>query len=89
MKLNECVITECSQIDVLFFPVVDVALYSKRVDPDSFLLRGVQLKNTEWVHGLVVYTGHDSKMFKNSRTVPLKRSNMEHITNKIVSNIWY
>jgi phospholipid-transporting ATPase len=29
---------------------------------DQILLRGSQLKNTEWVYGLVIYTGHESKL---------------------------
>ena len=29
---------------------------------DQILLRGSQLKNTAWVYGLVIYTGHESKL---------------------------
>lgn len=28
------------------------------------LLRGAQLRNTQWVVGIVVYTGHDSKLMQ-------------------------
>uniref|UniRef100_A0A671KV59 Phospholipid-transporting ATPase n=1 Tax=Sinocyclocheilus anshuiensis TaxID=1608454 RepID=A0A671KV59_9TELE len=47
----------------------------------SILLRGAQLRNTQWVHGIVVYTGHDTKLMQNSTSPPLKLSNVERITN--------
>ncbi|XP_064419217.1 phospholipid-transporting ATPase IA isoform X1 [Latimeria chalumnae] len=49
--------------------------------PDQILLRGAQLRNTQWIHGLVVYTGHDTKLMQNSTSPPLKLSNVERITN--------
>ncbi|XP_046704685.1 probable phospholipid-transporting ATPase IA isoform X4 [Silurus meridionalis] len=49
--------------------------------PDQILLRGAQLRNTQWVHGIVVYTGHDTKLMQNSTRPPLKLSNVERITN--------
>uniref|UniRef100_A0A8C4GME5 Phospholipid-transporting ATPase n=1 Tax=Dicentrarchus labrax TaxID=13489 RepID=A0A8C4GME5_DICLA len=49
--------------------------------PDQVLLRGAQLRNTQWVAGIVVYTGHDSKLMQNSTKAPLKRSNVERVTN--------
>ncbi|KAM9236181.1 phospholipid-transporting ATPase IA [Leptosomus discolor] len=48
---------------------------------DQILLRGAQLRNTQWVHGIVVYTGHDTKLMQNSTSPPLKMSNVERITN--------
>uniref|UniRef100_A0A8C8YXS2 Phospholipid-transporting ATPase n=1 Tax=Prolemur simus TaxID=1328070 RepID=A0A8C8YXS2_PROSS len=49
--------------------------------PDQILLRGTQLRNTQWVFGIVVYTGHDTKLMQNSTKAPLKRSNVEKVTN--------
>ncbi|KAJ8014650.1 hypothetical protein DPEC_G00017840 [Dallia pectoralis] len=49
--------------------------------PDQILLRGAQLRNTQWVFGIVVYTGHDTKLMQNSTQPPLKLSNVERITN--------
>ncbi|XP_037636902.1 phospholipid-transporting ATPase IA isoform X3 [Sebastes umbrosus] len=51
------------------------------LSPDQILLRGAQLRNTQWVHGVVVYTGHDTKLMQNSTRPPLKLSNVERITN--------
>jgi len=36
------------------------------LDINNFLLKGANLKNTEWIVGLVVYTGRDTKIMLNS-----------------------
>uniref|UniRef100_A0A7N4PVU8 Phospholipid-transporting ATPase n=1 Tax=Sarcophilus harrisii TaxID=9305 RepID=A0A7N4PVU8_SARHA len=54
---------------------------SVSIGPDQILLRGAQLRNTQWVFGIVVYTGHDTKLMQNSTKAPLKRSNVEKVTN--------
>ena len=33
---------------------------------DQFLYRGSSLKNTDWVIGIVAYTGHETKIMLNS-----------------------
>lgn len=45
-------------------------------------MRGTSLKNTEWVYGIVVYTGHDTKIMKNSSKSRTKFSKLELQTNK-------
>jgi len=47
----------------------------------QLLLRGARLMNTQWIYGVVVYTGHESKLLMNSTKAPLKRSNIDKITN--------
>jgi phospholipid-transporting ATPase len=37
------------------------------VDPTQVLLRGAQLRNTSWIYGIVVFTGHETKLMLNSR----------------------
>jgi phospholipid-transporting ATPase len=32
------------------------------LNPDMFLLRGSSLRNCEWVYGICVYSGHDTKV---------------------------
>lgn len=51
------------------------------INPDQILLRGSQLRNTKWIYGIVLYTGHETKLMKNSNSPPLKRSHLEKITN--------
>ncbi|XP_026491609.1 probable phospholipid-transporting ATPase IA isoform X8 [Vanessa tameamea] len=48
---------------------------------EQMLLRGAMLRNTAWVHALVVYTGHETKLMKNSTKAPLKRSSIDRQTN--------
>lgn len=35
------------------------------------------LRNTRWVFGAVIYTGHQSKVMMNATAVPSKRSSLE------------
>lgn len=42
--------------------------------PDQVLQRGAILRNTAWIFGLVIYTGHDTKLMRNSTSAPLKVS---------------
>ena len=49
---------------------------------NSVALRGMSLRNTENVTGIVVYTGHDSKIQMNSTGATYKTSNIMRITNR-------
>jgi phospholipid-transporting ATPase len=48
------------------------------------LLRGSSLRNTEFIYGLVVYTGHESKVMKNSVNSRAKFSKLELATNTYI-----
>ena len=47
------------------------------IDEQNFILRGCSLKNTEWIYGLVVYTGFDTKIMLNSTKSRPKHSTLE------------
>ena len=54
------------------------------VGPANVLLRGSQLRNTEWVIGCAVYTGHDTKVMMNAMAAPSKRSAIERRLDRII-----
>eukprot|EP01117_Protostelium_nocturnum_P008732 TRINITY_DN3129_c2_g1_i1.p1 TRINITY_DN3129_c2_g1~~TRINITY_DN3129_c2_g1_i1.p1 ORF type:complete len:1130 (+),score=309.69 TRINITY_DN3129_c2_g1_i1:147-3536(+) len=45
------------------------------------LLRGSMLRNTSWIYGIVVYTGNETKLMKNSAPGKMKRTNVERTAN--------
>ncbi|XP_071847551.1 probable phospholipid-transporting ATPase IA isoform X3 [Apostichopus japonicus] len=49
--------------------------------PEQILLRGAVLRNIQYIHGVVIYTGHESKLLMNSKAAPLKRSTVDRTTN--------
>jgi len=51
------------------------------VDLRMTLLRGTVLRNTDWVIGVVLYTGVDTKIVMNSGGTPSKRSKVERQMN--------
>ena len=57
--------------------VLDIPLDSKQL-----LLKGAKLKNTEWIVGIVVYSGIDCKIMKNSKEPVTKYSSLERLMNK-------
>ncbi|KAL1753669.1 hypothetical protein FB107DRAFT_264155 [Schizophyllum commune] len=55
-----------------------------KTDPvtiNELLLRGCSLRNTQWVVGLVAFTGADTKIMLNGGATPSKRSKIERETN--------
>ena len=36
------------------------------IDNDKIILRGCRVRNTEWMYGVVIYAGHDTKLVQNS-----------------------
>lgn len=49
--------------------------------PDQLLLRGATLRNTPWIHGIVVFTGHETKLMRNATATPIKRTHVERLVN--------
>ena len=49
--------------------------------PDQLLLRGATLRNTPWIHGVVVFTGHETKLMRNATAAPIKRTQVERMVN--------
>jgi phospholipid-translocating ATPase len=47
---------------------------SEPISIDNMLLRGCNLRNTEWALGIVIFTGHDTKIMMNAGITPSKRA---------------
>ena len=51
------------------------------LQPDQLLLRGATLRNTPWVYGIVVFTGHETKLMRNATATPIKKTAVEKMIN--------
>ena len=51
------------------------------LDAKQLLLKGAKLKNTKWILGIVIYTGHDCKLMKNAKDPITKFSSLESLMN--------
>lgn len=54
------------------------------LNPDQILLKGCNLRNTEYILGLCVFTGHDTKLMKNSSKAKAKFSKNAGFLNILV-----
>ncbi|KAJ3341359.1 hypothetical protein HDU93_004995 [Gonapodya sp. JEL0774] len=55
------------------------------LDLSNLLLRGAVVRNTGWVVGIVVYTGHDTRVVRNGGQVKGKQSRAERVMNVMVT----
>ncbi|KAI9760972.1 MAG: hypothetical protein M4579_001348 [Chaenotheca gracillima] len=51
------------------------------LQPDQLLLRGATLRNTPFIHGVVVFTGHETKLMRNATATPIKSTAVERLLN--------
>ena len=49
------------------------------VDMKNLLVRGSEVRNTEYCYGVVVYTGKDTRLVRNNNKVPLNSGFWEQI----------
>lgn len=59
------------------------------VDDKNLIKRGTQLKNCEWAIGVVVYTGHETKIMLNSIRSQYKLSRIETKLNQLIRLIFF
>ncbi|CAN6714240.1 unnamed protein product [Malus baccata var. baccata] len=57
--------------------------------PQQLLLRDSKLRNTDFVYGVVIFTGHDTKVMQNSTDPPSKRSKVEKRMDKIIYFLFF
>ncbi|KAG9449609.1 hypothetical protein H6P81_009574 [Aristolochia fimbriata] len=58
------------------------------LSPNQLLLRGCSLRNTEFMVGAVVFTGHETKVMMNAMNVPSKRSTLERKLDKLILGLF-
>ncbi|XWS69846.1 hypothetical protein CRYUN_Cryun04dG0213300 [Craigia yunnanensis] len=54
------------------------------LSPQQLLLRDSKLRNTDYIYGAVVFTGHDTKVIQNATDPPSKRSKIEKKMDRII-----
>lgn len=56
------------------YPDDDPEDMTEPITIDNLMLRGCNLRNTEWILGVVVFTGHDTRIMMNAGITPSKRA---------------
>jgi len=51
---------------------------------ENLVLRGSEIRNTNWAVGMVMYAGHETKLVLSKRPTPSKFSTMDFLINRIV-----
>ncbi|KAF5457253.1 hypothetical protein F2P56_021367 [Juglans regia] len=80
-------VIKCEDPNENLFSFVGALTYDGKEYPLSIkqlLLRDSKLKNTEYIYGVVVFTGHDTKVMQNATDPPSKRSKIEKKMDKII-----
>lgn len=54
------------------------------LNSEYMLLRGMSLRNTEYILGVVINTGHDTKVMRNSASAKYKFSRLELLSNQSI-----
>ena len=54
------------------------------LEAKNLLLKGAKLRNTNWIIGVIIYTGHNCKLLKNSKEPLDKFSSIEKLMNKLL-----
>ncbi|XP_044466183.1 putative phospholipid-transporting ATPase 9 [Mangifera indica] len=67
-----------------FVGSMDLEEQKYALSPQQLLLRDSKLRNTDYIYGVVIFTGHDTKVIQNSTPPPSKRSKIERRMDKII-----
>jgi hypothetical protein len=58
------------------------------LDANQLLQQTTSLRNTDWIYGIAVYTGNETKFGKNKGIPPLKLTKMDHYINYVSIGIF-
>ncbi|CAH1415133.1 unnamed protein product [Lactuca virosa] len=67
----------------------DTLISSYPLSPSQLLLRDSKLQNTDYVYGVVVFTGRDTKVVRNSMKSPSKRSRVEKKMDHVIYVLFF
>ncbi|GMH22044.1 hypothetical protein Nepgr_023887 [Nepenthes gracilis] len=80
-------IIKCEDPNSSLYTFVGNLEYDRQIyplDPSQILLRDSKLRNTAYVFGVVIFTGHDTKVMQNATESPSKRSSVERKMDYII-----
>ncbi|KAL5553542.1 hypothetical protein UlMin_040943 [Ulmus minor] len=80
-------IVKCEDPNANLYSFVGTLEYEEQqypLSPQQLLLRDSKLRNTDYVYGVVIFTGPDTKVIQNSTDPPSKRSKVERKMDKII-----
>lgn len=80
-EVSDVPTTEVEMDKPIDLPEVKPTWETIPVSLDNMLWRGCVLRNTNWVVGMVVYAGHETRIMLNSGNTPSKRSRIEKTMN--------
>ncbi|KAK3123313.1 hypothetical protein QOZ80_8AG0628410 [Eleusine coracana subsp. coracana] len=78
---------QCEDPNEKLYSFLGTLFYNEQqypLSPQQILLRDSKLRNTNFIHGVVIFTGHDTKVMQNAMEPPSKRSSVERRMNKII-----
>ncbi|KAJ0111045.1 hypothetical protein Patl1_02754 [Pistacia atlantica] len=84
---NFTAMVKCEDPNEHLYSFVGTLFYDGKtfpLSPQQILLRDSKLRNTDYIYGVVVFTGHDTKVMQNATDPPSKRSKIERKMDKIV-----
>ncbi|XP_074580632.1 putative phospholipid-transporting ATPase 9 [Curcuma longa] len=80
-------IIKCEDPNASLYTYIGTMEYENQqcpLSPQQLLLRDSKLRNTDFIYGVVVFTGHDTKVMQNATDPPSKRSKIERLMDRIV-----
>ncbi|KAK4373291.1 hypothetical protein RND71_008675 [Anisodus tanguticus] len=78
---------KCEDPNANLYAFVGTMEYEEKqnpLSPQQLLLRDSKLRNTDYIYGAVIFTGHDTKVMQNATDPPSKRSKVERRMDKII-----
>lgn len=78
---------QCEDPNEKLYSFLGTLFYNEQqypLSPQQILLRDSKLRNTNFIYGVVIFTGHDTKVMQNAMDPPSKRSSVERRMDKII-----